>query len=82
MFTHSEQSTVRVYSLASIEVYVVSNLVTERKTPYSVYLSESLLAKLDESKGPFSRSRLVTLILENAVRNGIDLPSLVRGRGS
>lgn len=49
------------------------------KRQLSLYFPEDLVAELDKSKGPLSRSRLIVLILQSAVEKGIDLSKLVSG---
>ena len=53
--------------------------VAESKAELSLYLPKSLVQSLDQSRGPFSRSRLIRLVLEEAVSAGIDLGKLVAG---
>jgi hypothetical protein len=48
------------------------------KRQLSLYFPEDLVAQLDRSKGPLSRSRLIVLILQSAVDRGIDLAQLVK----
>jgi hypothetical protein len=45
----------------------------------SLYLSDELREQLDAQKGPLSRNKLIVLILQQAVKNGVDLGSLVTG---
>jgi hypothetical protein len=51
----------------------------KRKRPLTVYVSRDLVKALDESRGPFSRSRFVALILQNAVTHGVDVAKLIAG---
>jgi len=56
---------------------VRTNMKTEASTALSLYLPRDLVRTLDQSRGPFSRSRLIVLVLEDAVKRGIDLAKLV-----
>lgn len=47
-----------------------------------LYLPQELITQLDNSKGPFSRAKLIQLVLQATVRNGIDLTKLVTAGGS
>ena len=50
----------------------------ERKQ-LSLYFPGQLVEDLDSSKGPLSRNKLIVLLLQQAVKNGIDLAKLVGG---
>jgi hypothetical protein len=45
----------------------------------SLYFPGQLVEDLDNSKGPLSRNKLIVLILQQAIKTGIDLAKLVSG---
>jgi hypothetical protein len=51
----------------------------EKKIPVGFYAPENLLKTIDQKRGPFSRSRFIVLILQNAVKQGVDVAKLVSG---
>jgi hypothetical protein len=53
---------------------------SESKMELALYLPKSIVQSLDQSRGPLSRSRLIRLVLENAISQGIDLGKLVTGK--
>ena len=48
-----------------------------QKHPLVLYLPEELVQQLDQTKGPFSRAKLIELLLAAAIRKGINLSEIV-----
>lgn len=44
-----------------------------------LYVPRDLVKALDKARGPFSRSRFIVLILQDAVKHGVDAAKLVSG---
>ena len=51
-------------------------MTTERRQ-LSLYFPGQLVEDLDSNKGPLSRNKLIVLILQQAIKNGVDLGKLV-----
>lgn len=68
-----------------VTIYVETNISLDRsKMPtetrqLSLYFPGQLVEELDSSKGPLSRNKLIVLILQQAIKNGVDLAKLVSG---
>ena len=51
----------------------------DERRQLSLYFPGQLVEDLDSSKGPLSRNKLIVLILQQAIKNGVDLAKLVSG---
>ena len=61
-----------------IKLTRVAMKTPEGKAELSLYVPKTLIKELDNKRGPFSRTKLIVLLLEAAVREGVDLGKLVR----
>jgi hypothetical protein len=51
----------------------------EKKIPVGFYAPENLLKIIDQKRGPLSRSMYIVLVLQDALKRGIDAAKLVSG---
>ena len=51
----------------------------EQKTAIGIYIPQKILTVIDEQRGRISRSSFLVMIIEDAVKRGIDIEKLVAG---